>query len=871
MPSGSIGWGKGSVSDAGGRWYLLGTWLADPSVVENGESTIFDAGFETFPVGSVGSGVGDVGDTTDGRWRPIGASAPDPSVVDTQAHTGLHSMQLSRGSGVGANFVGWTTGDAVPNNIQFDVSVWVNVYDDEGSWTMAVNNYDYIQINQPIAVYITNAQDIRAWEYRDDGGKGWYYSGAMAAVGSWTGIKIVVTDLGDGGSTVAGRGFYDVYTNNGSGWARVMQDIGFDSSKLYDGVNCVFFSPQGATGISGYIDDVAIVSHASKSLEISCGYDGQNIGGWTLAAGVPKGTPYDFVSFVNPIGNGSWQAYVNNYNYVQYDGTSSAVITERPVGWYIDSSSNLLVWDTDVDGWRDTGADCPAGQWTGIKLIVTDWDDGEGRGSYDVYTDSGMGFTEVLSGVKFNSSDMKDDVNSVFIKPVGPAGSAVGYMDNISISTLVSPAGCEGLWNVFNQDGGLWADVNHDCYVDFRDISVMADNWLGAKAKALSIDWREGPAYPLGIQDAAVCLVNGKIISAGGFSRYPDPEPIMDSGNTPHWPDAFGGESSGFTKLTLMFDPDDEAGGWSRITDIPGPLRQGMGTTVVSGSEMIVIGGFNYSDTFSYRYCYRLRYVDDSWTWSFLNYFPWNVTHIGCATVGRKVYAVGGADFFEYPGSDTADFHTEKGRVKTSYPDGTPVGNALLMLDLDNTSAGWQRLADMPGTPRSCQGGVVAMNDKIYVLGGMFAPAAVTATYHNVTDNWVYDIATNTWTRLTDMPTDIANMKGFAYANRYIIMTGGFKYKYTRYPDGSSACVMNDDEQQQWAEDWRYFFQDRVFVYDTVTDEFTDSDTLLDRSSSMLGVLVNGDAIYSTGGEASRRLWHPSILQIGIINEVNNQ
>jgi hypothetical protein len=48
--------------------------------------------------------------------------------------------------------------------------------------------------------------------------------------------------------------------------------------------------------------------------------------------------------------------------------------------------------------------------------------------------------------------------------------------------------------------------------------SLAAANCLEA-GRPFRIRWREGPEYPLGIQDAAFALLDGRVIPAGGFTR----------------------------------------------------------------------------------------------------------------------------------------------------------------------------------------------------------------------------------------------------------------------------------------------------------------------------------------------------------------
>lgn len=114
----------------------------------------------------------------------------------------------------------------------------------------------------------------------------------------------------------------------------------------------------------------------------------------------------------------------------------------------------------------------------------------------------------------------------------------------------------------------------------------------------LHIEWRLGPDYPMGIQDSAVGVLDGKVVSAGGFTRHP--LNIL----TAH-PGAFGGQPSGFTKLTFASDPQNEAAGWQRIADMPGQARQGPAVAVVD-DVLYAMGGMSYTPPYTYRDAYRL-------------------------------------------------------------------------------------------------------------------------------------------------------------------------------------------------------------------------------------------------------------------------
>ncbi|HQE81973.1 MAG TPA: hypothetical protein PK166_00465 [Candidatus Hydrogenedentes bacterium] len=366
----------------------------------------------------------------------------------------------------------------------------------------------------------------------------------------------------------------------------------------------------------------------------------------------------------------------------------------------------------------------------------------------------------------------------------------------------------------------------------------------------LKIEWRLGPDYPMGIQDSAVGYVAGKVVSAGGFTRHP-----LDV--CKQYPDAFGGQPSGFTRLAFAFDPKNEPAGWQRIADMPGPPRQGTAVAVVD-NVMYVMGGINYDPPFTYQDTCRLEQKDGLWVWEEVPgaKLPWPVygSSTTTAVIGKNIYLHGAADFFQGPGADGTDFHSEKGR------NGDPVGQALLVLDTANIGAGWKRLADCPGVPKfDCA--VAAAGGKIYQLGGIFAPLAKMETsYYNAVDSWVYDPANGQWTRLRDMPHG-SNRRALVFDDRYILLIAGYKYPKTWNLDGTVSDVYSAEEK---ARDWKTFFENTVLVYDTSTGTLGTADPLLEQTS-IPSAASAGATIYTLGGEGGPRLWHPATLQIGRI------
>lgn len=375
--------------------------------------------------------------------------------------------------------------------------------------------------------------------------------------------------------------------------------------------------------------------------------------------------------------------------------------------------------------------------------------------------------------------------------------------------------------------------------------SLAAANCLEA-GRPFRIHWREGPEYPLGIQDAAFALLDGRVISAGGFTRWP-----KDS--VAKYPDLFGGAKNGFTHATFVFDPRHEASGWTRIGNIPGPRRQAA-VAAVAGGALYAIGGFNYDAPYTYRSVYRLTPGRGDWRWEDVPAeLPWPVCEAGVGVIGRVIYLICGADFCPQPGHPDCDFNIVGRR-------GQPVGRSILSLDTANPRSGWRQVTQIPGTPRFDTCATVAAG-KIYVFSGVHRePLPKPGGYSNVVDAWSFDVATSRWERLADLPHR-SNQHAITYRDRYLLLLGAYRYGATRRIDGSLDQVYTPEEKKR---DWKQFFEPTVVVYDTRTRQVAETDPLLDATSYPMAA-VEGDTVYALGGEGGKRLWQPATFHIGRI------
>jgi hypothetical protein len=227
-----------------------------------------------------------------------------------------------------------------------------------------------------------------------------------------------------------------------------------------------------------------------------------------------------------------------------------------------------------------------------------------------------------------------------------------------------------------------------------------------------------------------------------------------------------------------------------------------------------------------------------------------------CCPVGSKIYVFGGADYNGEMFFTSAD--RGGGNVR--------MGARLIGIDTKDLGAGWKRLPDCPGTPRWVSA-MATPKDQIYVIGG-----ATGDPYCTVVDNWVFDIASEQWSRLRDLPIASGNFPGGAivFKGRYLILGGGYQYSKVMNPDGTTRPPYGAARRFQDTGD---YYND-MFVYDTETGLFGRADSMpLNNNLSM--TLVHGDTIRMIGGETGGAVvegefygHHPDLLLKGNLEVV---
>ncbi|MFH0796342.1 MAG: discoidin domain-containing protein [Candidatus Omnitrophota bacterium] len=369
--------------------------------------------------------------------------------------------------------------------------------------------------------------------------------------------------------------------------------------------------------------------------------------------------------------------------------------------------------------------------------------------------------------------------------------------------------------------------------------------------KMLEIGYRRGPDLPQGFQDSAGGFLGNRLITACGFCGG------KDKGTRPErYP-------RGFLKKVWALDLAKKDSGWISLPDFPGVERQGLFCAVVNNS-IYYWGGFSYTEPCCYDDGYRLSYQNEEWVWEPLPSLPWRLTFSGTCAIGTKIYVFGGHD---YDNKEEGGNHTltdRTGKIKR-------MGARFLMLDTDNLEAGWQHLAECPGTPRGAPA-MAAVAGKIYVLAGTSRPSDINIAC-SVVDNWMYDPDTNKWSPLPDMPVSSGGFPSgnIVFKNRYILLIGGYPYDKILNPDGTlrdkygtaSTSIENPSS-----------YYNNVFVYDTQTNRFGTADSLPLNNFFPMAV-VRGDEIFLIGGETGGGkidgvyyAHHPDLLLIGKINEL---
>ncbi|MGC4034067.1 MAG: kelch repeat-containing protein [Tepidisphaeraceae bacterium] len=141
------------------------------------------------------------------------------------------------------------------------------------------------------------------------------------------------------------------------------------------------------------------------------------------------------------------------------------------------------------------------------------------------------------------------------------------------------------------------------------------------------------------------------------------------------------------------------------------------------------------------------------------------------------------------------------------------------------TNITWATKASRPVAASEILSGTIG--NKLYTFGGF-----VDTTYHPAKSAYSYDVTTNTWTRLTDLPVGLTHAGVTDDGTRYIYFAGG-------YPGNGSGGQQT-------------FSSTTVYRYDTQSDSYSTITSLPSaRGAGALGMV--GSVLYFVAGENSSR------------------
>jgi N-acetylneuraminic acid mutarotase len=187
--------------------------------------------------------------------------------------------------------------------------------------------------------------------------------------------------------------------------------------------------------------------------------------------------------------------------------------------------------------------------------------------------------------------------------------------------------------------------------------------------------------------------------------------------------------------------PDGHVSQWTTGSAIPDP-RLEPGVTAL-GQSVIVLGGFDTNVQHGLDITTRVdRFDVASQAWAGqLPDAPVAWTHIQLAGVGDEVYLLGGLEGVQYQARGEA-------------------------WRLDPSSNSWVSIAPIPAGLERGASGVVSGQGNIFLIGG----ASSTDALASVLD---YQIATDTWTQLPDLPSPRSHPAAMRMDDGTLIVVGG--------------------------------------------------------------------------------------------------
>lgn len=331
------------------------------------------------------------------------------------------------------------------------------------------------------------------------------------------------------------------------------------------------------------------------------------------------------------------------------------------------------------------------------------------------------------------------------------------------------------------------------------------------------------PAFEAGFEQgvsacyAAIC--NDTLYIAGGC-------------NFPDTPAAEGGAKRYYRGIYKAAAGDTLV--WQQAGLLPEPSAYG--AYIRHGDRLFIAGGMNNDGATADVFCIRLA---DGCITDTLPPLPCTVDNTAGAVSGNRLFVVGGNN------------------------NGKPSCKAFV-LNLDNPSAGWNELPDMPSRAR-VQPVCAATPHALYVWGG-FTPADSSGNALVHTDGVCYTMATNSWSTLPDVtidnnPVTLSGGVVIPVDDSTIIAAGGVDKDI--FTDAISGAYRLTEKEQYMLHpaEW-YRFNTRLLQYDTRCGSWRLLHTAPALARAGAAMVADSGRVYYIGGELKPGIRTPGTLRI---------
>ena len=351
--------------------------------------------------------------------------------------------------------------------------------------------------------------------------------------------------------------------------------------------------------------------------------------------------------------------------------------------------------------------------------------------------------------------------------------------------------------------------------------------------------------FAKGVSACFAGIADGKLLVAGGCN-FPK-APASEGGSKQFYRDIYAAELPAAADAAQPSADMPELK-WSKVGQLPRGLAYGVAVSVAEG--IVCIGGTDGESAQADVFCVSLDGKGKAKIESMPS-LPCALDNMAGAVAGRTLYVVGGNKH------------------------GIPCNDAY-SLDLDNTSAGWQKLPDFPGDPRT-QPVCAALQDEgtatsLYLWGG-FAAASNGRQATLSTDGYVYSSASGKWMPLPPpmVETHSAASDGSIAATHEDVSLGGGTAM--ALPGGVILCMggVNKDiflsalrqpmpGYMNHPAEW-YRFNQHLLAYDTATGHWSDVAQMPEAARAGAVAVGCGNAVFYIGGELKPGVRTPSIVR----------